>query len=182
MAKMPIQAAIETIPAEVVTEMVTDLIELRKMGKPKSDEEVKTRCDQYFRYCANSSLRPGIETLSLALGIDRRTLWAWSCGRGCSPERAEIARAARQTVIAYVEAAQLNGKLNPVTSIFLLKNWANYRDAVQIEDVRQDALQATLSPEEIAERIRKDIPIDTPEQETTEDEEETGANDIHRRL
>lgn len=170
---VPIQAALETVPAEVVTEMVTDLIELRKMGKPKSDEEVKTRCDQYFRYCANSSLRPGIETLSLALGIDRRTLWAWSCGRGCSPERAEIARAARQTVIAYVEAAQLCGRINPVSAIFLLKNWGSYTDStiLQIEDIRPDSLQASMTPEEVAQRIEKDIPIDdSPEQETGRNE------------
>lgn len=171
MPKRPPQAALNDIPAPVVTEMVNSLIELRNLGKPQTDEEIEERCSQYFRLCANSSLRPGIEGLALALGVDRATVWNWCNGKFCSPKRAEIVRAARQAVISYIEAAQLSGRLNPVSSIFLLKNWANYKDSVQIEDTRQNTLQAGLTPEQIAQKIREDIPIDTNFEEITDQED-----------
>ena len=146
------QRALKAIQPEAITEMVTSLIELRNLGKPGTDAEVKERCDQYFRFCANSSLRPGIEGLALSLGVDRTTVWKWSQGIGCSKERAEIVSAARQAVITYIEAAQLSGKLNPVSSIFLLKNWANYTDRVEVAPAPQQT-DYMMSQEEIAKRI-----------------------------
>lgn len=147
------QRVLEAIPPAAVTEMVNSLIELRNLGKPKTDAEVAERCDQYFRFCANSSLRPGIEGLALSLGVDRVTIWRWSQGIGCSQERAEIVAAARQAVITYIEAAQLSGKLNPVSSIFLLKNWANYTDRVEVTPTAPQTTDFMMSQEEIAKRI-----------------------------
>lgn len=147
------QGVLETIPAAAVTDMVNSLIELRNLGKPKTDAEVKERCDQYFKFCANSSLRPGIEGLALSLGVDRVTIWRWSQGEGCSKERAEIISAARQAVITYIEAAQLSGKLNPVSSIFLLKNWGNYTDRVEITPTANHAADIVFTQEEINKRI-----------------------------
>lgn len=70
---------------EFCTETVNSIAELSKQGKPQTTEELQERIDSFFRFCAESSMKPGVETLSLALSIDRVTFWSWcqdSCGKG----------------------------------------------------------------------------------------------------
>ena len=61
---------------------------------------------------------------------------------------------------AYREGLALKGKLNPVTYIFMGKNYDGLADTQQIEVTAQPGQQASLSPEEIARQIEADIPID----------------------
>lgn len=44
------------------------------MGRPQTDEEVANRINDYFEFCERSSIRPGIESLCMALHISRTTL------------------------------------------------------------------------------------------------------------
>ena len=105
----PLQTAIECIPKPEISEMVTSLSELHAMGPCRTNAELRQRIDDYFRFCQGSSIRPGIESLCLSLGITRMTLLRWSRGEGCDQERQEIAQAARQMVVAYIECAGLSG-------------------------------------------------------------------------
>ena len=131
------------------------------MGACESDEEVEKRIEQYFELCRNTSIRPGVESLAAALHCDRSTIWRWEHGEGCTQRRSEAIRDAKSMISAFIEQASLQGALNPVTSIFLLKNWAGYRDQINIEQSAQPLrLAPTMTPEEIAARIETDIPID----------------------
>lgn len=153
------QKALDLIPADAVREMVGSLRELHDLGIPRTDEEVRQRISDYFAFCERSTIRPGVESLCLSLHITRTTLFRWARGDGCSLERQEMAQSAKQMCIAYIESATLSGRLNPASSIFALKNWGNYRDTVSWEDAtprRQDF--RTLTPEEIAEVIEREIP------------------------
>lgn len=155
-------AQLEEIDKPAVQQMVTSLKQLYDLGKPKNDEEVAQRIDQYFGFCQNSSIRPGIEALCLSLHISRVTLFNWSNGTGCSPQRQEAVQSAKAFVSAYIEQATLSGRLNPASSIFLLKNWCNYRDAYSFETSSEgnNRLHQEHTPEEIATRLAEDIPID----------------------
>lgn len=124
---------LEAQQPEAVKQVVSSLRELNALGKPKTDQEVKQRIDDYFEFCERSSLRPGIESLCCALHITRQTLFRWSKGESCSQERQEIIQNAKTFVTAFIEQASLGNRLNPATSIFLLKNWANYRDTVSFD-------------------------------------------------
>lgn len=161
------QGKLEQIPAEKVKVIVSDLISLHSLGPCKSDEEVEQRIDEYFDLCRRTSIRPGVESLSAALHIDRTCLWRWANGSGCSPRRTEAIRGAKSLINSFLEQVSLSGALNPVSSIFLLKNWANYRDTVEIEDNRGQ-LSARMTPDQIREQIEKDIPIDLDDVETAE--------------
>lgn len=127
--------AIERMEPDKKRIIVQNLLQLNSLGKPLSDDDLEKRINEYFKICVNSGVRPGIESLALALSVTRITIWKWSNGEGCSSRRQEMICMARQVISAYLEQSMMAGQLNPVSAIFLLKNWANYSDSVQIEQV-----------------------------------------------
>lgn len=136
-----------------VQRIVSSLQELHNLGKPKTDQEVEDRIKKYFEFCEHSSIRPGIESLCLALHITRQTLFRWNVGEDCTERRKEAIQSAKSFISAFIEQASISGRLNPATSIFLMKNWMNYKDTISMEQVA-----ANDRP------INKDIP-DIPELE-----------------
>ena len=150
------QASLDAIPAEGVKELVSSLRELYEAGRPKTDEEVAERVDQYFLFCQESSIRPGIESLCMALHIGRTTLFDWAKGNGCSKERQEIIQAAKSFISAYIEQAMLGGKINPPSGIFLMKNWLGYKDTVSIEEnLPERTAKTSMSLEDIQARLNQ---------------------------
>ena len=119
-----------------IADTVSCISELAACGKPKDAAELKRRIGQYFDFCADRNFRPGIESLSLALGVNRTTFWHWCNSEyGVSEEWADVCKQARQSIVAFVEAAANSGHLSPPIAIFSLKNLANWKDTVSFEDV-----------------------------------------------
>ena len=68
--------------------------------------------------------------MALALGVTTKTVWAWENGVDSSkplPVR-NVLKMARQINEMLMNQMMLNGKINPVTGIFLLKNSHGYKD------------------------------------------------------
>lgn len=128
------QGEIDELEPTTVQEIVTSLKQLHDKGKPETDEEIKQRIDDYFSFCQRSSVRPGIESLCLALHISRTTLFNWNNGTCCSKECQELIQSAKAFVGAFLEQAMLGGKISPPSGIFLAKNWLGYKDAISIEE------------------------------------------------
>ena len=128
------QTALDDIEPKVVQEMVRSIRELYDMGRPQSDDEIKYRVDEYFAFCERSSIRPGIESLCMALHISRTTLYNWSKGINCSEKCQEIIQYAKSFIGAFLEQALLCGKINPASGIFIAKNWLGYKDSISIEE------------------------------------------------
>ena len=136
-----------------VRDTVNNLLELRSKGKPQNVEELKTRIDEYFRFCADSGFRPALESLSLSLGVSRITFWQWRNGSRGS-EWQEVCESAAQMIITFLEACMMSGKINPVSSIFLLKNIAGYSDAQTLEIRKTDTMHdVQMSIKDIASRL-----------------------------
>lgn len=129
-----LQGRLDDIEPSTTQEIVTSLRELHDRGKPKDDDEIKARIDEYFSLCQCSSIRPGIESLCLSLCISRTTLFNWHNGIGCSKACQEYVQSAKSFVGAFIEQAVLGGKISPPSGIFLMKNWLNYKDTVSIEE------------------------------------------------
>ncbi len=170
MSKFPQQALDEIESTEVQT-IVTSLQELHALGRPKTDEEFKNRIDEYFAFCQRSSIRPGIESLCLSLHITRQRLYDICNGVSCSEERQQAAQSAKSFIAAYIEQAHLQGKINPASGIFLMKNWLNYKDSISFEE------GATQQKETIAKMTIEDRQkelaglIDVTDIQITESEE-----------
>lgn len=128
------QGGLDDIAPGEVKQLVTSLKQLHDMGKPKTDNEVAERVDLFFNFCQASSVRPGIESLCLALHISRTTLYRWSNGEDCSEYRQEIIQSAKGFIGAFLEQAMLGGKISPPSGIFLMKNWLSYKDAISVEE------------------------------------------------
>ena len=128
------QGQVDDMEPSTVQELVTSLKQLHDRGKPETDEEIKQRIDEYFSFCQQSSIRPGIESLCMALHISRTTLFNWNNGTGCSEMCQELIQSAKAFIGAFIEQAMLGGKISPPSGIFLMKNWLSYKDAISIEE------------------------------------------------
>lgn len=132
-----------------VGQIVQSLVELANKGKPRNEVELRERIDSYFRFCANRDIRPGIETLSLSLGVTRVTFWNWCRGDGSSDTWKAECNRAHQLVLSFVEMATMSGRLSPPVGIFALKNIGQWRDVVEFEDIKEEkhkALPASMLP------------------------------------
>lgn len=146
--------SLNKLPEEFCAETVSSLKDLANKGKPQSIEELALRIDNFFTFCADNGFRPGIEALCLALSISRQTLWNWCKGEGCNDEWKEECNRAKQFILTFLEQATMQGKINPASSIFYFKNWANYKDNISFDDVTLSATQPhVLSLEEIQREI-----------------------------
>lgn len=132
------QGALDDIEPSAVRELITSLKQLHDKGKPTTDEEIEKRIDDFFLFCENSSIRPGIESLAMALHIGRTCLFNWSKGIGCSERCQELIQSAKSFIAAFIEQAMLSGKISPPSGIFLAKNWLGYKDTVSIEEAMPD--------------------------------------------
>lgn len=139
----------------------TSQFSMKLVGLPKvnykNPQEIDDRCKLYMELCGQYGRRPFIEGLVGALGCHRQSFWDWS--KEQSP-RGEIVRKWKQAILIQLESWNVEGKINPVSGIFLLKNIGGYTDTYQLESSTQIGLKPSKSPEEIAREIEEDIPID----------------------
>ena len=129
-----------------IIQNVKNLAELNAKGKPGNAKELKERISAYFEYCMINDVRPGIETMCLALSCSRQSLFSWCRAEGVDKTYAEICRNAKQMVIAFLEQATMKNRINPTNYIFMMKNWANYADSITIiDDVTEKPKALSLS-------------------------------------
>lgn len=123
--------------------------------KETTVDELRQNIGKYFEYCMENELRPGVENLSLWLGVCRSAFLQWSKGER-RKEFQEVAMQAKQTMAAYMEYMFQKGEINPVSGIFLLKNWYGYKDTVTNEvEVKTSQFGETMTNEEIAGLIEE---------------------------
>lgn len=125
----------------------------------QSAAEVKERTVAYFSICEQNDMKPSVAGYALALGISRQELWNIVSGRRVKPDGVVDALKRTYNVLnAQMEDYMQNGKVNPVTGIFLSKNHFGYQDKQEIEvAAKQDA---ESSPEQLAQKYADAIPVD----------------------
>ena len=106
------------------------------MQMPKIDvrdaTQLRNRVVEYFQLCADHDMKPGVAAVGLAIGLDRRRLWEIRSGssRNASipQECKEIINEVYDSLEVLWEGYMTNGKINPVSGIFLGKNHFGYSD------------------------------------------------------
>lgn len=143
--------------AEVI-EMVQKAYILFDRPHAVTDDDVCDSFNWYFsEYLPQTGAFPTIEGLSLACGVDRRTLEDWKNGH-LSPTRSAIVQKGIG-ILAELDAQLVqNGKIPQVVYIFRSKNFYGMQDAVKVEHVtaRPDA----ESPDQLAAKYADAIPTD----------------------
>lgn len=128
------QLSAQTDPGDN-TRYISHSLRLAELKRPDMDnvEEVKARILQYLQICAEDDVRPSVAGLSLAMEVDRRRLWEIREGKmGKNPEVAALLKKAMQILELHINNYMQDGKINPVSGIFLMKNNFGYADKQEV--------------------------------------------------
>ena len=106
----------------------------------KDPEAVRERLAEYFKIYGEADLKPTVAGMAMALGFNRRTLWAIANdqptgGNGYKmnlpEESTDLIKKAYEMLEMSMEAYANSGKINPVMGIFMLKNHWQYQDKTE---------------------------------------------------
>lgn len=121
------------------------------------------RIDQYHRYCFDNDIKPDMVGMALAVGVSRKTLWAWENGVDSDkPQAVRNTLKKARTINEYLMSQMMQtGKINPVSGIFLLKNNFEYKDQQDVVITPNNPLEGNA--DDIRNRYIKAIPEETEE-------------------
>ena len=99
-------------------------------------EQVQSRLAEFFQIHADADMKPTVAGMGMALGLDRRRLWEIKSGNyHTSKTLSELPTLTTDTIKKAYEYMEIvwenymqNGKINPVSGIFLGKNNFGYQD------------------------------------------------------
>lgn len=119
-------------------------VSLQLLNLPTIDlrdvDAVQGRLNEYFNLMAEKDMKPTIAGIALALGTTRQTLWAIKNnqpmgGNGNLPNMpqgvTDLIKKAYLLMENLWETYMVNGKINPVSGIFLGKNNYGYQDKTE---------------------------------------------------
>ena len=90
--------------------------------------QVNERLEWYFRHCAEDDMKPTVTGFCNSLGISRVTLMNWKNGTYRGDSHQSVILKAYGLLEELWENYMQNGKINPVSGIFLAKNNFGYQD------------------------------------------------------
>ena len=134
-----------------------------------NEEQVRERIGVYFKLCAEREMKPSVSGMAMALGVDRMTLWKWVNGATPSKPKGVIdtVKKAYHILNFMIEEYMQNGKINPVSGIFLMKNNFGYRDQTVVVVTPNQVNADVPTQAEIEARYRYALPpSDEGEHET----------------
>ena len=117
--------------------------------------EVSDRTAAYFSICVENDLKPSVSSYALALGVSRQAIAQIKCGRKKVPRSVfETIERASSLMDALMEGYMLDGKINPVSGIFLMKNNHGYsNDGDKQKEIDPDA-NMERTKDEIKEKYK----------------------------
>ena len=129
-------------------------------------EQVQNRLTEYFQIHVEADLKPTVAGMAMALGIDRRRLWEIKSGSllgGHTPidlprDSVDSIKKAYDFLETLWENYMHNGKINPVSGIFLAKNNFGYQDKVEHVLTPNMHNDSDYSAEDIRKRYLSDSP------------------------
>ena len=141
----------------------------------KNPEQVQARLNEYFKIQYDADLKPTVAGMAMALGVDRRRLWEIRSGNYHTNKWLEDLPTSVKDSIkkAYDFMENLwenymqNGKINPVSGIFLGKNNFGYQDKTEYVVTPNVQNDSDYNKEDIMARYLPDSPtlptIDSPD-------------------
>ena len=122
---------------------------------------VKERVHRYFEICKEDDMKPSVAGLAVALDCDRVYLWEIRAGKkGKNPEVANALKRAVQLLDLQMVDYMQNGKINPVSGIFLMKNNFGYADKQEVVVTPAQPMGDISDVKQIEEQYRESIPAE----------------------
>jgi hypothetical protein len=130
----------------------------------KDPAQVQDRLNEFFVIHENYDMKPTVAGMGMALGLDRRRLWEIKTGtlQGGTSHHAlpketmdSIKRAYEYMEILWENYMQ-NGKINPVSGIFLGKNNFGYQDKTEYVLTPNTNVESDYNTDDIKKRYLTD--------------------------
>ena len=139
---------------------------LKLWNLPKIDmsnaEQVSERIYEYFKICEEDDMKPSVSGLALALDCERTYLWRIREEKTAkSPEVSNTLKRAMKLLDAQMVDYMQNGKINPVSGIFLMKNNFGYADKQEVVVTPNNPLDGDKDVAALEEQYKASVPIDT---------------------
>lgn len=127
----------------------------------KDPVEVEDRVQQYFQLCLDNDMKPSVAGLALAFRVNRRTIVEHASGhiKQTPPECAALLENAMLIINSLMEDYMQNGKVNPVSGIFLMKNNLGYTDRTEYSIEHKDPL-GEMQAAELIQQKYAELPPD----------------------
>lgn len=115
-------------------------------------EQVRQRIHDYFVLCGQNDMKPTVTGFCNALKVARSTLWEWKQGNFRKNTHQAVILEAYAMLEALWEDYMQNGKINPVSGIFLGKNNFGYTDKQEYVVTPNTTAVQSVEPTIIAEK------------------------------
>lgn len=132
------------------------------LGLPEIDisdeKQVGERIDWYFNHCIESDMKPTVKGLCNALGISRNTINTWHKEEYRGFTHSDLIKKAYDLMEELWEDYMLNGKINPVSGIFLGRNNWGYKDKIDIVITPNNPLGDAADGEKLIGQYQEALP------------------------
>ena len=149
-----------------MSKLIQNSMGLRQMGSNKIDmtdpDAIRDRIDDFLNYCIERGMKPTVESMALAFGTDRISLYRMKEGQQRKlPEacKAELKRG-YDLMNELLTQIMNDGKINPVSAIFLLKNNHAYRDQTEVVVTPNNPYE-NANPDDIRDKYIEGVATDT---------------------
>lgn len=122
-------------------------------------QQVAERIDLYFERCKRNGIQPGVIGLANALGVHRDTINKWKNGLRRGEEHQNLIQDAYNVMMELWELNLRDGKINPVSGIYLGKVLFGFVDEQQIT-IQPKALEQDTQDVAVIEAKYKELPED----------------------
>ena len=126
-------------------------------------QQVNDRLNEFFQIHAKADMKPTVSGMGMALGLDRRRLW--EIKTGVTDRNKDLPTLTRDSIKKAYEYMEIlwenymqNGKINPVSGIFLGKNNFGYQDKTEYVVTPNMNNDSDYSAEDIKSRYLSDSP------------------------
>jgi len=137
-----------------------DMLRMRQGVDKKNVPDLYNRFFNYLGYCAEHGVIPNNMNAYFAIGITKDNIGSWYAGRG-TPEHRQFAEDIKQFFASIHEQAGGEAIVNPILSIYWSKAHDGMIEASKVEVVNTDPLGEKQSAEQIADKYRDVLPLDT---------------------
>ena len=118
-----------------ITRHNLELFQLPYIDPYYKPEEGINRITEYLEICIKNNMKPTVEGLSTAFGVNRKTIYKWANNIDSDSLPVNfrtVIQKVYQVLNSNFTDLSINGKINPVISIFLMKNNFGYKDQTEV--------------------------------------------------
>ncbi len=151
---------------EFAAQVIGELRKSWRMQKVNSNQELIERIDEYFEMIQNREVPPTVEEMALYCGYTVGTLNDWQRGynKGFRDEpepgltTSAIIKKAKEFLHAFDAVMAETGRINFVAYCFRSKNYYGMVDKTEITVTPNEDSRPPMTPDEIAELAKKNLP------------------------